>query len=325
VQNFSYYIKIFFFPIQLIIDQQWVIKKINFTDFYLPLIADILFFVIISLLGLYVYKTSKKSIKIYIFYLSWFIVGLSLYLQIFPIDGIVADRWFYFPIVGILGLFGTAIYQIGGKYNLSKFVPVLLCIIILLFLSVRTIIRNTDWSSYILLFSHDSKNYDNYDIENNLGTAYDLSGNYSQALIHFQSSANLYPSEISLHDIGNEYRNLGDYNKAEVYYYKALNSQNSQKDYKHPLSAYTDLVFILLLNNEFKEAKEFITTKALANYSNSSLLWIELAICDYELRNQNSAINEAEKAKELAPMDLTVIDMYNHIVNRQPIQIKNSK
>ncbi len=101
-QIILYYISHFLLPIHLAVGQEWLVTKIQFSNFYLPLLIDILFFIIILLLGIYIIKKNRTSEKTYLFFSLWFFVGLSMHLQIFPLDQTVSDHWFYFPIIGLL-------------------------------------------------------------------------------------------------------------------------------------------------------------------------------------------------------------------------------
>ena len=54
----------------------------------------------------------------------WFFTGLGMLLQIFPLDMTVSDRWFYFPLVGLLGMLGVMIAALipsAGKLKVKNF------------------------------------------------------------------------------------------------------------------------------------------------------------------------------------------------------------
>ena len=80
-----YYIKTFFYPSVLGIDQQWIIKNIDLWHFYIPLLIDVLFFIFLSLIGFYLFKINRKNLHLYVFFFIWFILGLALNIQIFPL------------------------------------------------------------------------------------------------------------------------------------------------------------------------------------------------------------------------------------------------
>jgi hypothetical protein len=190
---FFYYIKTLFYPVKLSIDQLWFVKQINFWTFYFPFIVDFLFVLIICVFGFYIFKKDKKLFPSIIFFFTWFLVGMSAHLQILPLDMIVSERWFYFPMVGILGVAAIFLQSLKFRRNNLTLVYILtLCLLIIL--SVRTIIRNTDWSDPLNLYTHDVKISDNYDLENAIGSEFINKKRFKEALPHLEKSISLYPS-----------------------------------------------------------------------------------------------------------------------------------
>ena len=161
---FFYYIKNFFYPSHLAFEQDWIVTTIDFPHFYFPLIIDLLFFISIFLLGWFVIKVNRKEFPIYLFFLAWLTAGLTIYSQIIPLDLIVADRWMYLPLVGLVGIIGVGAHSVYlitkevGEYNA---VWLTLGFIVISSLSIRTAVRNTDWSSEIGILSHDLPYYNN--------------------------------------------------------------------------------------------------------------------------------------------------------------------
>lgn len=219
-----YYLKTFFYPEALAIDQQWVITNPDFYNFILPLLLDTLFFLVLIALGYYLYKNHEKFFKPFLFFFLWFVVGLGFYLQIFPLDITVADRFFYYPIVGLLGMLGIGIMLCKPVLKKSKYLPVVFVLtsIIIIGLSVRTIIRNSNWHDEITLYSHDSKIYDSMNDEVNLGSDYAAMSNYQEALVHYEKAVAILPTELDLYDVGYVYEEMGNLKKAEVNYRNAL-------------------------------------------------------------------------------------------------------
>src|SRR5258708_27738500 len=109
----------------------------------------------------------------------WFLFGILFHSQIFPLDQTVADRWFYFPIVGILGMIGVLleVFHINLK-NIWIFSAVLIFVILL---SLRTFIRSVDWRDDFTLASHDSKVADTYNSEYIISHIYYQEGNLKEA------------------------------------------------------------------------------------------------------------------------------------------------
>ncbi len=150
-----YYIKNFFYPSHLGIEQNWVVNTMDFPHFYFPLFIDILFFILLLFFGWIILRANKKEFPAYLFFLVWLVAGLIAHSQLIPLDATVADRWMYFPIVGLLGVVGASIQALSFTSKKSAVFGFILGIILISLLSIRTIIRNTNWSDELTILSHD--------------------------------------------------------------------------------------------------------------------------------------------------------------------------
>lgn len=312
-----YYLKTFFFPMKLAIDQNWVITSVGFSNFYLPFLVDGLFFALLGLFGVYVYKQQSQNFKPYLFFSAWFIVGLLFHLQIFPLDWTVADRWMYFPIVGLLGILGVGA-QILVKNERVKQVTIVSSVLILILLSLRTIVRNTNFYDDMTLLTHDSKIHDNKDIENNLGRDFFLKGDYNEALKHFQKSVEFQPTFYNLFDLGLTYEDMNTNNSviaARDNFFKLLNYDVS--DYSIAIfDDYFSVASSKLLQNDYLVVARKFIIRALQKVPDSWRLWGNLAISEYALHNQQAALIAAEKAKTLHPSEQTNL-LYTVIVQKK--------
>lgn len=296
-----YYIKNFFYPSQLAIDQLWVVKTLDFSHFYLPLLIDCLFFLLFISLGIYVYKKHKSSFSVFLFFLIWFLFGLAFYSQVIPLDYTVADRWFYFPIVGLLGLIGVFINVVEIRVKKSKKIIWIIASIIIILLSLQTIIRNTNWRDATTLYTHDSKVVDDYDIENNLGTEYFNAHDYPDALIHFKKSEKLFSYEVNQYNLGVVYENMHNLPKAKEYYLMILNDHYYYIDPEgFRLEAYIGLSQIYSYYYSPTENSRKFILKGLKEFPDSGDLWAALDYSDYKLHYSNKDIMDTfEKAKAL--------------------------
>ncbi|MGH7202906.1 MAG: tetratricopeptide repeat protein, partial [Candidatus Levyibacteriota bacterium] len=316
-----YYIKSLFYPAKLSIDQLWTVKAIDFQHFYYPLSIDLLFFFCISLLGVYLYKTHRHLLKLFFFFLVWFLVGLSMLLQLYPLDMTVAERWFYFPIVGLLGLLGIAIQSTKATSIHIKKTSYIIGVCVLLAFSIRTMIRNVNWVDAITLYSHDATISDNFDIENNLGAQLAFAHEYKAALLHIKMAVEEYPHDTNLYDLGYVYEQLGDYLNAKKYYELVLTQQDTSRKREEVLkNTYAGLARVLTLHDKPQVAKAFLQ-KAIRKYPDDGSYWAYLALCEYSLDEQQDALASAEKAKILLP-NATTNTLYNRIKNKQVINVK---
>ena len=205
---FFYYLQTFFYPENLSIDQQWIVVSTTFNDFYLPLIFDSLFIVFLLGFGIFIYKKKRKLLNLYLFFTVWFFIGIALVLQVFPLDATVSDRWFYFSIVGILGIFGILLHSITIK---NTYVVAGLAVVCIGFLSIRTMVRNTNYVDQMTLFSHDAAVARNgFDLENQLGAMYYQENNIAESRKHFQRAAAEMPCLNSASNLEIVDQQIGD-------------------------------------------------------------------------------------------------------------------
>ena len=306
---FFYYLKTFIFPDILAINQIWTINQINLANFYLPLVFSLLFLFILYF-GLF------KFGRLYTFFLLWFLSGMAFLLQIFPLDMTVADRWFYFPIVGLLGIIGLVISRIKSRKYLYLFTGLILAI-----LSIRTIFRTTDWHNPLILYSRDAGKFPNYDLENNLGAELAFSGDYVSALPHFQKAAELLPHDTNLYNVGSAYDYLQDYPNAKKYYQKSLEIQNDFPSHSQVRQLATvGLAKMLLLHDSAESANSFIRLAA-SQYPENGTLWGYLAVNEYQLNHYEAALAAAQKAKIFLPNE-TTDKLYQIIKNRRKLDLQ---
>lgn len=314
-----YYLKIFIFPQNLAIDQLWLIPSANSTYFYIPLLVDILFLIFVVMFGYYLIKKNKTEGKQYIFFMCWLLGGLSFYSQIIPLDATVADRWIYFPLIGFLGISGFIISEIRLR-QFRQIFPYLAVLIIML-LSVRTIIRNTNWSDNLTLFSHDAKVSDNFDLESNIGAVLSTDNLPKEALPHTLKSVQMYPYDLNLSNLGDIYDQLGEYSLAKKYYSESLATRRISVDHQTlALHVYLRLSGIYLFHGNPYKAK-VILRQAVKDYPHEWTLWSFLAISEYYDHNKKNALVAAETAKNLFPGASTT-KLYYLISNNKQVNLQ---
>jgi tetratricopeptide (TPR) repeat protein len=318
---FFYYLKTFFYPAKLGIDQLWTVTSINFQHFYFPLITDILFWFFVSFTAFYIYKKAKEDFKIFLFFLAWFILGMAMLLQIFPLDMTVADRWMYFPIVGLLGMIGVAIKPIITAPEKIKKICICAFVCISILLSVRTIVRNSNWQNPIMLYTHDIKIDDNYDLEGFLGAELAFAGQYHEALKHLLKANDLLLRDSTVLNIGSVYDLLNDSKNSKKYYSLVISGKNLpyvRDEIKK--NAYIGMAKLLFLHDKPEVTRDFVK-KAIKIYPNEGTYWSYLAVSEYRLNNKQEALVAAKKAKKLIPNQTTAA-LYNIILQNKPLTIK---
>jgi protein O-mannosyl-transferase len=309
----SFYLKTFIFPMNLSTSWDWIYTHVSVFHFLIPLIADLLFFALLIFLGIVFFKKQNKYFKPYLFFCLWFLLGLSLYLQFIPLDATVAERWFYFPIVGLLGIIGV-ILQVS-KINLkNKYVIALFSIIILIF-CVRTILRSLDYRDNFTIVSHDLKiSKDDYSLENNLSVIYFDRRQLDEAKQHAEKSIKIFPNIANYTSLGGIEFRLGNYKAAKEAFLKAI----SFGDF---YSAYYNLAGLGLFYGDPKENINYIRDTVLKKYPYQGAVWVDLAILEYGYGDKEKATLAAESAKKYGSSQL--IDyIYATIINSKPLGLE---
>lgn len=274
--EFFSYLRIIFFPAKLSISQQFVVTYPNFRQFILPLAVSLLFSAVVLFLA---YKLKSKLI---LFGLSWFVLGFLIISNLIPLDMTTAERWLYFPIIGIVIIFSETFNIIIKKKPKAISAILFLSVIAIAALSIKTIIRNADWKNGLTLFSHDALYSQNsFDLENNLGVELFRAGKLAEAKVHFENSIELQPKwYFAYNNLGVVYERGGSYSEAKELYEKTL----SMSDY---YLAYQNLA-ALLLKEDPKKAEDF-TQEALKKLPGNPQLWLVLAVAQDKLGKKKEA------------------------------------
>lgn len=308
-----FYLKTFLFPLDLAMSYHWVVTKINFSEFFLPLIFDISFLVVLIGGAFIIYrKFSRKYLTLYLFFTVWFLAGILMHLQIIPLDLTVSDRWFYFPIIGLLGMIGVLLTVY--KINLGSKAVIIIIVSLLLLLSLRTFIRSFDWRDNFTLATHDLKiSKQAYNLELILSGEYYNQKNFKFAAVHAQKSIALYPNPVSYTVLGLTYYNLGNYEQSRQWFLKALQYADFEV-------VYTNLAIISLSYGDKNNNISFIKNVALKKYPENAELWLCLAWLEYNNNDKDNAKTAIMRAYQLDKGGQTAA-VYHAIMNNLPLKI----
>lgn len=274
------YLRLFFFPKDLFVAQHWVITNVSNPRFYIGLSFSVL--VILFIVFILIRLRSKLSI----FFIGWIIFSFFLLLNIYPLDMTLAERWFYGPMIGVLGLIGVLI----GNLKQKKLVLVLLLFVLLIpIFSVRTFARTFDWRDNLTLFSSDEKfSHNSFDLQNNLGVALFREEKPNEAEKHFERSIMLSPDWwTAANNLGVIYQRKGNTNKAKELY--ALSIEKG--DY---YLAYENMAQLKYRTENPESTISFLET-ALKRLPNNEILNKLLAISYFQTGAIESARIYAEK------------------------------
>jgi len=258
-----FYVRTFVFPKDLAIAQHWLVRAPTLADFWLPLA------VVLSLAGLVLYRLGPGGLgrrdpagRVTAFFLGWVAAGLGLLVHVLPLDFTVAERWFYFPMIGALGLLGCVLrlYLPGGIWRRPAVLGTV-AVLVVGGLGIRAAVRTLDWKDPLTLYSRDiQRSEDAFDLQLNLAAELVKAGRFAESKRHFLRAYQLAPeSPYVLHDLGAMYYLEKDVATAEQFFLRAIARGGNYR-------AYTAYLTILLEQNRLAEAKTFLERQALPRF-----------------------------------------------------------
>ena len=238
----------------------------------------------------------KKDRRIF-FWLSFFIISLLPTLTPFGISWIVAERYVYLGSIGIFVVIALIIQKIGQVFKNQKVSYALLAIIITA-LSIRTIIRNTDWKNQDTLWLASAKTSpSSSQNHNNLGDLYGRQGNLEKAVEEFKKAIELKPNYgDAFHNLANTYQQMGKTDEAIENYQKAASINPNL------WQSYQNLAAIYFNQEKFELAKQELE-KAIKANSQDANLYTNLGIIYLRLDEKEKAKEAFQKALQIDPQN----------------------
>jgi protein O-mannosyl-transferase len=310
-----FYIKSFIFPQDLSVYNTWVIHRIGFDNFVLPLLVDGICFFVIFLLLKYIFRKNTSDKKIVSFFVIWLVLGILVHSQIILLDATVANRFFYFPMVGLLAIIGLFIQSIAINPK-TKMTLVLLGVLALIIFSVRTIARNNDWKSQSSLLAIDERTSSNeYLLELLYGNELIKNNQPDIAKAHIQKALAIYSHSYNAwSSMGVIYTEKGDIKQAKEAFLHSISLN------KLNVEAYENLGLLIKTHETPLNALNFLR-KATKIIPISWKLWYYRFIVEYKLGNSDEALLSA-KNYYLFKRDETSYALYLHLLQKLPVEIK---
>lgn len=289
---------------------------------------------------LIIYLGFTKKFRGLIFGLQFFIISAlpALSLVITPREFMTADRYGYFPLIGIFYGISTIFAEISNRSR-GLFRGLVSCCLAAAI--IMTYFQIDVWKESVLLWEKAKENCpDNVLIYNNLGMAYVDSGQPAKAISVFQNGLNISPDYIPImNNLGRLYFDQNDLNAAKKILESAVSkAPNSALAHKNlgdvysqlghmaqaitcfnkciimkpdNLPAYVSLGNCLLKNNQLDEAKA-IYKSGLEHDSKNPYIHLSLGII-YEKQGHHRKAVEAYKQAILYSPDL--IDAHYNLAN----------
>ncbi len=177
----AFYLSTSILPYKLAIEQHPVIKEVSNINFWGSVLLVIFFFVTVAL--------HIKPKKTSLFFLSWFLLSIIPVLNLVPLSSTVSERWLYFPLIGLIGIFLLGIGSIVQyRPRLTHYLPLFFLSLVMIF-TIKTVSRNRQWKDGYSLYTKDLKtNPDSFDLQNNYGVELYRQFKIQQSDQHWQKS-----------------------------------------------------------------------------------------------------------------------------------------
>lgn len=270
------YFEIIFWPQNLTLYH----SELFFNAFEL-FVRSIILIIYLALIGIFFWK--KKDL---FFWLSFFLISLSPTLTPFRFNWIVAERYLYLPILGIIVAVVLGLNKISNIVRWKYLIIVILAIFLIL-LAGRTIVRNIDWKSEDNLWIAAGKTSPSSpNNHNNLGDVYGRWGNKQKALEEFQTAIRLKPNYgDAYHNLANTYLEVGQVDKA------LENYENAIKYNPNLWQSYQNIAAIYFQQKQYEKSLEYIQKAIQINPKNLNLV-VNLGVL-------YMVSGEKEKAKQI--------------------------
>lgn len=187
------------------------------------------------------------------FWVLWFLLGISITLNPFGSNWIVAERYVYFGSIGLI-VTTVLLYEKWIGKRVGKNISLIILIVILLGLGIRTITRNREWKNQDTLWMATAKySPSSAQNHNNLGDVYARGEDYNKAIEEFNKAIEINPRYAdAYHNLGNTLLALGKIDEAEQSYQRALEFNPNL------WQSYGQLAAIYANKNDWKKAEQIL-------------------------------------------------------------------
>jgi protein O-mannosyl-transferase len=259
-------------------------------QFAFLLIIFLLF--IMAVIGLFFSKKKRLS-----FWPAWFLLSLGPVLSPFGVSWVVAERYAYLGVAGLVVLVAFLIEKFFRRENLKP-LGVGLVTILVISLGIRTIIRNIDWKNQDNLWLAAAKTSPNSpQNHNNLGDLWARRGDFDQAIEEFKIAITLNPRYAdAYHNLANIYQQKGDWEKALENYQRAIEiNPNIWQTYQNMAAIYFEI-------GQLEKAKES-ALKLLEINPQVPHIYRNLGLIYYNLGQAEEAKKYLQAALQISPQD----------------------
>jgi len=216
--------------------------------------------------------------------------------------------------MGLIALLGLFLQTLSIDKN-TKRILIFLGIFILIALSIRTMVRNTNWQNQSMILSHDVQAEPNdYLLELVYSTDLIEKNNINEALPHVNRALSLYTgSWLAWNNMGAIYYTRHDFVNAKKAYLHSISIQKS-------FGAYENLG-LLVKDHETTKSAHIFLKQATSVFPTSQKLWYYRFIVAYKMKDYDDALLSA-KYNFLLRRDEQSYAIYQHVLQKLPINIE---
>ncbi len=224
------------------------------TETVYPFKIIVLFWIITLLYFSLIFYGWRKNKSLF-FWLAFFLITLLPTLTPLKIAWVVAERYAYLGTLGIIVTFSLSLDWLLEKNNV-RFRPVIYSLvgILVILLSARSLIRNTDWKSEESLWTATAKTSPSGpNIHATMGEIYKKQGDLEKAEEEFKKAIEINPRYADgYHNLATFYQHYGRNDEAIPNYLKAI-------EYKPRLwQAYQGLAGIYFKQGDYFKARDYV-------------------------------------------------------------------
>lgn len=225
---------------------QWLLLPINlyatlpndpalifYSIFNLQVISSLVLIITCIVTAIKIRRTSKEIS----FAMLWFFITLLPVSNIIPIITYEANRYLYIPAVGFCFLISMLLFKLSGlkSVSVSANIPQRAArdtiIVLIIFYSLFTIVRNNVWKNNIALLLEMAKTYPNNSrVHSDLGSRFRELGLLDKTVSEYRIAVNLNPNFALYH------KNLGEC------YYQENNPDEAVKEFQKALALDANLL-----------------------------------------------------------------------------------
>ncbi len=314
---FLLYVSKLLFPWTLHSWYYWVYPNFSFRYVLLPLLLDLCFVAGIVWWANYIHRhTDKNTFVSFIYFAIWYAVGLVMILQIIPLDMTACETWFYFSMMGFLGMIGLTIKCLTEKKKIRMEQVVLVMVLIVVCLGIRTVVRGTDWTNdYNIALHNLVAGKGDFQTDNQLASYYYSQSQYYVASSYAKASVASFPYATNENVLGAVDTQLGEYRAASMAFTKGLT-------YVKLCSIYDNFSILTSVYGQTQSNIKLLST-AIQRCPNDAVPWLFLAVLEYQLGNRAAAtFSIAQSYKYYSPsINLPIPQAYTRILTGQPVKL----